>query len=275
MSGFDEAALAEAYERGLTLEKAGAHADAAAAYRECLALDPEDHGGAAVRIAAMGLGGTPDSAGDAYVATLFDQHAEAFEDILVRQLGYGVPEQMAARLAAIAPGPYERALDLGCGTGLAGEALRDRAATLIGVDLSEGMIEICFDKGIYDDLYIGEAVGFLTDFDESELFDLIGAADVLPYIGALDALFSGVAARLAPGGVFGFSTETLPDEAFGDRDFMVGPNHRFHHRETYLRDRLATHGFDCLECEPIVVRRQEGQPAPGHLVLARRLGDKR
>ncbi len=270
MSGFDEAALTDAYERALSLEKAGAHAAAAEAYRECLAIDPEDHGGAAVRIAAMGLGEAPESAGDAYVATLFDQHAEAFEDILVRQLGYGVPALMAARLAEIAPGPYQRVIDLGCGTGLAGEALRDRATTLIGVDLSEGMIETCFDKGIYDDLYIGEAVGFLGDFDEEEPFDLIVAADVLPYLGGLDALFSGVAARLAPGGIFGFSTETLSEATFAGRDFMVGPHQRFHHRETYLQDRLTAHGYDCLECGPIVVRLQEGKPAPGHLVLARR-----
>ncbi|WP_206454221.1 class I SAM-dependent DNA methyltransferase [Aurantimonas marina] len=270
MSGFDEAALTDAYERALSLEKAGAHAAAAEAYRECLAIDPEDHGGAAVRIAAMGLGEAPESAGDAYVATLFDQHAEAFEDILVRQLGYGVPGLMAARLAEIAPGRHQRVLDLGCGTGLAGETLRDRATTLIGVDLSEGMIETCFDKGVYDDLYIGEAVGFLADFDEEDPFDLIVAADVLPYLGGLDGLFSGVAARLAGGGIFGFSTETLSNAAFDGRDFMVGPHQRFHHREAYLQDRLTAHGFDCLECGSIIVRLQEGQPAPGHLVLARR-----
>ena len=176
----DEEALAEAYDRALTLEKAGEVDAAAAAYRECLALDPDDHGGAAVRLAALGRGETPASAGDAYVATLFDQHADDFEDILVRQLGYGVPGLIAEQLVEIAPGPFERMLDLGCGTGLAGEALADWAEIRLGVDLSEGMIEICFDKGVYDQLFIGEAVGFLEDFDEPEPFDLMVAADVLP-----------------------------------------------------------------------------------------------
>jgi len=266
----DEAALAEAYEEALALEKAGDRTAAADAYRRCLALDPDDHAGAAVRMAAMGEGETPASAGDAYVATLFDQHADDFEDILVRQLGYGVPGLIAERLAAVAPGPYERALDLGCGTGLAGEALRDRIATLIGVDLSEGMIETCFDKGVYDHLYIGEAVGFLEEFDEPEPFDLVVATDVLPYVGGLDPLFAATSARMSGGGIFGFSTETMPDATFGARDFMVGPHQRFHHKESYVRDRLAAHGFETLEATSIVVRRQEGEPAPGHLVLARK-----
>ncbi|MEF2551082.1 methyltransferase domain-containing protein [Aurantimonas sp. A2-1-M11] len=269
-ASIDEAALAEAYDRALAMEKAGDTAAAAEHYRRCLALDPDDHAGAAVRIAAMGEGEAPVSAGDAYVATLFDQHADDFEDILVRQLGYGVPGLMAERLAAIGPARHERALDLGCGTGLAGEALRDRIATLIGVDLSEGMIETCFDKGVYDHLYIGEAVGFLEEFDEPEPFDLVVATDVLPYLGGLDPLFAATAARMVAGGLLGFSTETLPEAQFGARDFMVGPHQRFHHKEGYVRDRLAAHGFDTLECAPIVVRRQEGEPAAGHLVLARK-----
>lgn len=266
----DEEALAEAYNRALTLEKAGEATAAASAYRECLALDPDDHGGAAIRLAGLGQGETPASAGDAYVATLFDQHADDFEDILVRQLGYGVPALIAERLAEIAPGPYRRMLDLGCGTGLAGEALAERAETIIGVDLSEGMIENCFDKDVYDQLFIGEAVGFLEDFDEEEPFDLVVAADVLPYLGDLDPLFAGASKRMESGGIFGFSTETLPDAVFGSRDFMVGPHQRFHHRAAYVQDRLGAHGFDTLSCEDITVRRQEGQPAPGHLVLARR-----
>ncbi|UIJ74043.1 class I SAM-dependent methyltransferase [Aurantimonas sp. HBX-1] len=268
--GFDEEALAEAYNRALTLEKAGEAVEAAAAYRECLALDPDDHGGAAVRLAALGQGETPASAGDAYVATLFDQHADAFEDILVRQLGYGVPALIAERLGEIAPGPYRRMLDLGCGTGLAGEALAERAETIIGVDLSEGMIENCFDKGVYDQLFIGEAVGFLEDFDEEAPFDLVVAADVLPYLGDLDPLLANAAARMAGGGILAFSTETLPDAVFGSRDFMVGPHQRFHHRAAYVTERLGAHGFEVLSCEGIIVRRQEGQPAPGHLVVARR-----
>ncbi len=82
MKKIDEEALAEAYNRALALEKSGDFDAAAAAYAQVLALDPEDHGGAAVRLASMGRGDTPEKAPDAYVATLFDQHAEVFEDVV-------------------------------------------------------------------------------------------------------------------------------------------------------------------------------------------------
>lgn len=267
---FDQSELERAYESALTSEKSGDVASAAERYRECLVLDPDDHAGAALRLAALGAGDIPPSAGDAYVATLFDQHADDFEEILVGQLQYGVPALMAERLDAIGPHRFVRGLDLGCGTGLVGEALRERVDTLIGVDLSEGMIETCFDKEIYDHLYIGEAVGFLEDFEESDPFDLIAAADVVPYVGDLDPLVKGVASRLTQGGIFAFSTESLDEDAAGGRSFIVAPDHRFHHTEAYLKDRLAAGGFELLEMGAITVRMQEGHPARGHLVIARR-----
>src|SRR6478609_5888270 len=101
----DEDALAEAYDRALALEKSGDVEAAVKAYAEVLAIDPEDHGGAAVRIASMGRGETPDKAPDAYVATLFDQHAEVFEYVLVEQLQYHVPMMVRQRLQAMSLGP--------------------------------------------------------------------------------------------------------------------------------------------------------------------------
>ncbi len=68
----DDDALADAYDRALGLEKSGDHEAAAQAYRKLLTLDPDDHCGAAIRLAAMGRGETPKKAPDAYVAMLFD-----------------------------------------------------------------------------------------------------------------------------------------------------------------------------------------------------------
>src|SRR5690606_13779440 len=104
-----------AYNSALALEKAGRFEEAAAAYRKVLVIDPDDHGGAAVRLASMGFGDTPPKAPDAYVATLFDQHAEAFESILVDQLEYCVPLLVRQRIQALGLGPFRKMLDLGCG----------------------------------------------------------------------------------------------------------------------------------------------------------------
>ncbi|MBT9373092.1 methyltransferase domain-containing protein [Rhizobium sp. CSW-27] len=271
MTKIDEEALAEAYNRALAHEKAGEIDAAVAAYHEVLAIDPEDHGGASVRIAALGRGDAPPRAPDAYVETLFDQHAEDFEEILVEQLGYAVPLMVLQRLQELDLGPFKRMLDLGCGTGLTGGAMRDLVEDITGIDISENMVEIAHEKDLYDTLYVAEIEDFLEDNDD-EPFDLITATDVLPYLGALEPLFFGAAENMVPGGILVFSSETLPDEVMAGRPYMVGPHQRFAHAEAYVRERLDATGFDLVDITEINVRMQDGEPTPGHLVVARLRG---
>ena len=269
MAKIDEEALAEAYNRALALEKAGDIDAAVKAYEEVLAIDPEDHGGASLRIAALGRGEAPPKAPDAYVETLFDQHAEAFEDILVEQLGYAVPVMVRQRLQALELGPFKRMLDLGCGTGLTGGTLRDMVEDMTGIDISENMVELAHEKDLYETLYVAEVEDFLEDNDD-EAFDLVTATDVLPYLGALEPLFFGAAENMVEGGLFVFSSETLP--ASDGRPYIVGPHQRFLHAEAYIRERLAATGFEIVEISEINVRMQDGEPSPGHLVIARLKG---
>ena len=268
VSEYDETAeaLAEAYNRGLALEKQGELTAAVAAYREALALDASDPGGVSVRLAALGHGPVPEAAPAAYVEMLFDQHADTFEMILVDKLHYDVPALIRQKLDALELTPFARMLDLGCGTGLAAEAMGDRAREIIGIDLSEQMIDIAEEKDVYDGLYTGEVVDFLADNDEDP-FDLIVAADVLPYLGAVEPLFAGVAGMLTAKGVFAFSTEMLAE---ADGTYAVGPNRRFLHAEAYLRAGLDAAGFEMLAMDKINVRNEDEAPSPGHLVIARR-----
>lgn len=269
MAKIDEEALAEAYNRALALEKAGDIDAAVKAYEEVLAIDPDDHGGASVRIAALGRGEAPPKAPDAYVETLFDQHADAFEDILVEQLGYTVPMMVRQRLQALNLGPFKRLLDLGCGTGLTGGALRDMVDDMTGIDISEKMVELAHEKDLYETLYVAELEDFLEDNDD-EAFDLVTATDVLPYLGALEPLFFGAAENMVTGGIFVFSSETMPADVMAGRPFMVGPHQRYVHAETYVRGRLTATGFDLVEMTDINVRMQDGNPSPGHLVVAKK-----
>ena len=274
MSEIDQEALAEAYHQALTLEKEGQFDEAAKAYQRVLALDPDDHAGAAVRLASIQKGPTPDKAPLAYVATLFDQHAGAFEKILVDDLGYSVPMMVRDMILKHDPERYfERMLDLGCGTGLTGISLKGHVEHMIGVDISTGMLDEAYDKGVYDDLYAGDVVEFLKEIEDDGTgeptgWDLIVSTDVLPYLGALDVKFAEVARCLEPGGLFAFSSETLPDEEFGDQDFKVGGKQRFAHKESYLRRLLETNGMVVHHFQPIIVRLDEGNPIYGHLVLA-------
>lgn len=64
--------------------------------------------------------------------------------------------------AAAPPCRWRRCVDLGCGTGLMGPLLRNHVAdSLVGVDLSAGMVVHARDRGCYDDLAVGELVEYL------------------------------------------------------------------------------------------------------------------
>ncbi len=267
--------VADLYMRALELEKSGEREAAAEAYRSLLKLDPADHGGAAVRLAAMGLGDSPDGAPPAYVETLFDQHAAVFDNMLVEQLGYAVPLLVGDKLRAILDGRVVgRILDLGCGTGLSGEALRPLAREIVGVDISQGMLEIADEKDVYDELFVADVVGFLEADAEDDpegkgpLWDVIVGTDLLPYMGDLAPLMNAASARLAPEGLLVLSTETLPDEVLGGRDYMVGDKQRFAHREGSVRERAEAAGLTVTEMDGIIVRYDEGQATPGHLLIA-------
>lgn len=265
--GVDREALWEAYQEGLALEKLGDLDAAAEAYRAALALDPDDHGGVSMRLAAIGRAASPERAPPAYVATLFDQHAEDFDAILVDQLSYRTPQDIAAALAGM--GPFPTMLDLGCGTGLCAVALEGVTETRTGVDLAEAMLGEADDRDLYDALFVGDAEGFLEAAqEEGESWDLIVAADVLPYLGPVETLFADVAACLNPGGVFAFSTENLVVEAAAG--WGVGPKIRYGHGEPYLRGTLSAAGMSVVSITPIVVRTDDGAPVEGQLFVAQR-----
>lgn len=268
--------LAAAYNRALELEKSGKLDQAAALYHKCLALDPSDICGASVRLASMGAIPSPDKAPDAYVATLFDQHADDFDEILTGSLGYAVPMQVAEILARDAPGPYSRMLDLGCGTGLSGMMLQPLCEYAIGVDLSENMIDKSDERACYDALFINEAVHFLEEWTKSEdsdhqPFDLIVATDVLPYVGALEPLFDGITSNAQKNARLVFSSETMSEEAMQGRPWCVTPNQRFAHSKQYLQAMCQRAGFkNVTHIEDIAVRSEQGLPIPGYLVIADR-----
>jgi len=77
----------------------------------------------------------------AYLRALFDQYAPKFASALVDDLGYRGPALLfravlAARHAVRKPAFFKRAIDLGCGTGLAAAAFAKEVDHFTGFDLS-------------------------------------------------------------------------------------------------------------------------------------------
>ena len=128
--------------------------------REARAADADDRHGAGLRLMRMGaapLAGMP----QAYVKILFDQYASRFEASLVGDLGYRGPALLFKAVlsvcaAARRPAYFRRAIDLGCGTGLAAFAFAKQVDHFIGIDLSPRMIERSRATGIYAELEVAD-----------------------------------------------------------------------------------------------------------------------
>jgi len=239
-------------------EKLGDFDAAARAFRGSLAADAADAQGAAARLALIGRGDVPDTLPPAYVARLFNDYAPRFDVHLIKNLGYRAPALMAEALSAAAPDRrFASALDFGCGTGLMGEALRDRVDRLAGIDLAPGMIVKARQRGAYDELKVGDAVAVLNSGPRGT-FDLIVAADALVYIGDLAPLFAAVVTALTPDGLIAFTVETCEGDGF-----KLEPAMRFAHSRSYVEATAREAGLRPLLVQSASIRREAGADAPG------------
>jgi predicted TPR repeat methyltransferase len=245
-------------------EKLGDLDAAARAFRGTLAADPADAQGAMARLALIGRGDAPAALPQAYVARLFDDYALRFDKHLTDNLGYCAPALIVEALSAVAPGRrFASALDLGCGTGLMGEALRDRIDHLTGVDLSGAMIGKARERGVYDQLIVGDAVAPMRQ--RQVAFDLIVAADSLVYIGDLAPLFAAVGTALTADGFFSFSVETHRGDGF-----KLEPTMRFAHSREYVEAMARGAGLAPLLVQSASIRREADADAPGLICVFKR-----
>ena len=247
--------------RGHALRELGRLDEAAAAYREALRLGVDSQAGL-YALAAMGQEQAPPIAPPDYIVSLFDNYAERFDDHLVGTLKYQAHERLCETLLALEPPPGE-VLDLGCGTGLCGPLLQPVARKLTGVDLSPKMLKVAERRGLYATLACEDVVAFLSRHD-TPAWDLVVSTDVFIYIGDLQPVFAGVRRVLRPGGLFGFSIEST--EA---ADFVLQPTRRYAQSPGYIRRLAAEHGFDLLQLEPCVIRKEKASDTAGHIVVLR------
>lgn len=241
---------------GHLLEQRGARREAAAIYSQALDNGLDRQMFEQYRAVAQGV--DTDASPQSWVRATFDNFAPAF-DRQLRSLGYRVPEDLAEMLLPVLPRRVD-ILDLGCGTGLCGLAFASRKGRLVGVDLSEKMLQQARARGVYDEIVVAEVADFASRCASSS-FDLVIAADVFVYFGSLDAIFSQVARLLRPGGTFAFSTEEA-----NERDFVLRSTGRYAHAEAYVR-RLAASAFSVERADATVVRKEADHPVAGRLYI--------
>lgn len=210
---------------------------------------------------------TVDHSPSEYVRALFDSYADHFDIHLKKNLQYRVPQALYQAMEPYIKTRHDLTiLDMGCGTGLSGELFKPHAKSLIGVDLSTGMLKVATEKKLYDALYAADISSFLQD--KQAIFDLILAGDVLVYFGDLKQLLIQVFSALTPGGYFVFNTEISKR-----RDFVLTSSGRFAHCREYIKRVSAQTHLTILKVMPIILRSQNHQDVPGLLyILQKPLG---
>ncbi len=239
---------------------------AIAAFEKAASFDPRGSLGANLRLARLGAIATPATAPSDFVRGLFDQYAAKFDHHLVEGLGYCGPDLLLDAVKRIAPERhFSTALDLGCGTGLAGVAFRACAPNIIGMDLSPAMIAQARKTNVYTRLDVADIEPFLlAEADASA--QLVLAADVFVYIGDLALIFAQCARVLSLGGLFAFTAQQAQSGTF-----TLGQDLRYAHARSYIEQLASDAQFDVALMETASTRRDAGVDVPGLIVvLARR-----
>ena len=248
------------------LHQGGDLAGAATAARAALHDAPEAVvAQARFLLAALGAESAPDRAPASYVRDLFDRYAPRFDAHLQGALRYRTPEVLATALrgAGVAADGTGTVLDLGCGTGLSGAALRPFAARLEGLDLSPGMLREAVRAGHYDALHEADLLGFLPA--HAAAFTLVAAVDVLNYLGDLALAFAGMVVALRPSGVAAFSLEMGEDAPYA-----LGEGMRYRHHPAHALAQIEKAGLHLILREDTVLRQEKGRDVAGLIVVARR-----
>jgi ubiquinone/menaquinone biosynthesis C-methylase UbiE len=145
----------------------------------------------------------------------------------------------------------ERALDVGCGPGHTALALAPRAASVLGIDLSEAMLEqarrLAAERGIGNVLFRRADVERLPFADAS--FDVVASRQSAHHYGDVRAALAELARVLRPGGRLLVLDTVAPEDPASDTllnavELLRDPSHVRDHRPSEWLALLRGAGFD-------------------------------
>ena len=212
---------------GVCLQAQGDMDKAIKYYTKAVEINPGYTGASHLISAHNGI--TTTSAPREYVESLFDNYATKFDNSLVNKLEYKTPKILADVILDQSPNKsLGSVLDLGCGTGLVGVEIRTFSDKLIGVDLSNSMIEQANLKKVYDKLVHRDIIDYLSDTELN--YDYFISADVFVYMGDLTEVFRLIKSKNDRPGILSFSTEHTEKDGY-----HLQTTGRYTHSKSYIK----------------------------------------
>ena len=190
-----------------------------------------------------------------YSEKLFDNFADNYE-LVIEKIAYGLPR----RLAELARNVEGTIVDLGCGSGLAGQAVKNSKNQIIGIDISQNMLNKAAEKGIYSQLIKSDILDYCQTQLPSVQTSLVMAADVFGYIGNLSPIIESLKGRSIC-----FSIEILNE----DSDYKLNDALRYRHSPAYIDTLLQNNGFNQVKHFDIILRKENNEDVKGILYFAR------
>ncbi len=208
-------------------------------FRRYMDSSPDDTMGVGLYLAHLGIAIAPERAPDNYLGRLYHSRATYWDQTTASERPYRGADMVANALARLKEGATQKMsiLDAGCGTGLVGILVRERATRLDGVDLSAPMLEKASNKKIYDSLAQGDLVAYMES--KPRAYDAITSAATLIHIGDLRPVFAAAARALRSEGLFIFTLFPY-DEGEG---VTVNSYSCYSHSLGYVREQAAAAGF--------------------------------
>jgi predicted TPR repeat methyltransferase len=172
---------------------------------------------------------------------------------------------------------FDVVIDAGCGTGLVGEKFRNVSRYLIGVDLSEVILDEA--QRVRPNLYNETLVGDVTQvFVEKKPISLIVAADSYIYFGDLEPLFHSMQKGLQEGGYAAFTLENVDadtlevlSESKPNWRWQLTASGRFAHNRRYVEEIGKDHDLQLMHYEPLEnFRYENGKGVGGHIFVVQK-----
>mmetsp|Transcript_6576 Transcript_6576/g.13975 ORF Transcript_6576/g.13975 Transcript_6576/m.13975 type:complete len:503 (+) Transcript_6576:131-1639(+) len=233
-------------------------------------------------LATVTADATMKRAENSYVKQLFDDYAQNFEHSLVEELGYDGYARLRRGFDRSFGGQesvpiFSSVIDAGCGTGLVGEQFRNVSSHLIGVDLSEAILDEAekLRPKLYDERIVGDVIEIIR---QKKPVSLIVAADSFIYFGDLVPLFDSIQEGLGDNGYIAFTLENVSNEdestlleTKADWRWQLTASGRFAHRKEYIADIGRSHGLTIEHYESLDgFRHEQGKDVRGHMFVMKK-----